>query len=373
MPDLPTVLVVDDDPLPRLLTTSALKGLYRIVEAMDGEAAVACALAEQPSLVLMDIRMPGIDGYEACRRLKAEPALADVPVVFVSAELNLADRLAAYDAGGEDFIGKPPSPDELRAKVAVTLKNVAERRRLADSVESAFRVAMTAMTSASELGGVISTLKRSFACNDLPALASAVLAGCAEYGLQACIRLQTPDATYGRSQAGPLTPVEAGVLEKLSEGDRIMSLGRQSAYHYGGLTLLIKNMPVHDAELTGRMRDNLALIAEGCESRLNALQATLALVAREQMHARLYRDAEAALQDIARRHAAHRSQTELVLDNLLNEIEVTFPSLGLTVRQEEVVSTLLRNTATRISALYDEGLDIAGHLAALQRESAAPQ
>lgn len=117
------ILVVEDTPaslqlLSKLLTDAG----YRVREAPNGELALWSAQAQAPELVLLDIRMPGIDGYEVCSRLKKMPGLDEVPVIFLSAHSDTDDKLRGFQAGGVDFISKPFQFEEVNARVMAHLK-----------------------------------------------------------------------------------------------------------------------------------------------------------------------------------------------------------------------------------------------------------
>lgn len=113
-----TLLIVDDEALVRELVHATLEcAAYRIVEAADGEAALALARSEPPDLVLLDWMMPGRDGISVLRALRADPATADIPVVVLTARGQDEDRRIAMDAGSSLFLNKPFSPLELRGFV----------------------------------------------------------------------------------------------------------------------------------------------------------------------------------------------------------------------------------------------------------------
>ena len=117
------ILVVEDTPaslqlLSKLLTDAG----YRVREAPNGELALWSAQAQAPELVLLDIRMPGIDGYEVCSRLKKMPGLDEVPVIFLSAHSDTDDKLRGFQVGGVDFISKPFQFEEVNARVMAHLK-----------------------------------------------------------------------------------------------------------------------------------------------------------------------------------------------------------------------------------------------------------
>jgi signal transduction histidine kinase/DNA-binding response OmpR family regulator len=125
--DRPLVLVVEDHDGLRAFIRSHLAGPYRVVEAADGAAGLAAARAERPDLVLSDVMMPELDGVGLTRALRADAALSDVPIVLLSAWADEASTLAGLEAGADDYLTKPFSPDELLARLA---NFVAARRRL---------------------------------------------------------------------------------------------------------------------------------------------------------------------------------------------------------------------------------------------------
>ena len=113
-----SILVVDDV----IDNVRLLNGLldargYEVRSATDGPRALASAAAEPPDLILLDIRMPGLDGYEVCRRLKAEPSTSEIPVIFLSAAKESFDKVEAFGVGGVDYVTKPFEAEEVLARV----------------------------------------------------------------------------------------------------------------------------------------------------------------------------------------------------------------------------------------------------------------
>jgi two-component system chemotaxis response regulator CheY len=112
---MPSVLIVDDDPSIRKLVATTLEDVagFELVEAADGDEALERAAEKAPAIVLLDIDMPGIDGLEACRRLRAEPGTAEATVVMLTAAAGEDAERAAEEAGADLFLTKPFSPLEL--------------------------------------------------------------------------------------------------------------------------------------------------------------------------------------------------------------------------------------------------------------------
>lgn len=117
------ILLVDDLPANLELLSGMLKGRgYKVRAALSGDAAFQAVAAEPPDLVLLDIKMPGMDGYEVCSRLKADPKTKDIPVIFISALNETFDKVRAFAAGGVDYIPTPFQFEEVAARVRTHLE-----------------------------------------------------------------------------------------------------------------------------------------------------------------------------------------------------------------------------------------------------------
>jgi two-component system cell cycle response regulator DivK len=112
------ILVVEDQEDNRRILRDLLTSAgYEVLEAVTGEAGVELAARERPDLILMDIQLPGIDGHEATRRIKAQPDLRAIPVIVVTSYALSGDEVAAREAGADDYVAKPFSPRALLAKL----------------------------------------------------------------------------------------------------------------------------------------------------------------------------------------------------------------------------------------------------------------
>lgn len=128
----PRLLLVDDVPDNLAILGDVLKDYQRVV-ATSGEKGLEKAFADpRPDLVLLDVMMPGMSGYDVCRRLKEDPRTADIPVIFVTALGEVSDEAAGFDVGGVDYITKPVSPATVLARVRTHLSLKAAREDLAE-------------------------------------------------------------------------------------------------------------------------------------------------------------------------------------------------------------------------------------------------
>jgi two-component system sensor histidine kinase ChiS len=132
----PKVLIVDDTPENIQVLMSTLKDQYAIVAAINGEKALKISDAEpRPDLILLDIMMPGMDGFEVCRRLKADTATCEIPVIFLSALDDTLNKVMGFSVGAVDYISKPFQPEEVLVRVNTHLtmnllkQNLAEKNK----------------------------------------------------------------------------------------------------------------------------------------------------------------------------------------------------------------------------------------------------
>jgi putative two-component system response regulator len=128
--DRATILVVDDTPENIDVLVGILREDYRLKVARGGEQALRIVRTQPPDLILLDVMMPEIDGYEVCRQLKADATTRHVPVVFVTAKIDLADELRGLELGAVDYITKPVSPPVVKARVRTHLALYDQNREL---------------------------------------------------------------------------------------------------------------------------------------------------------------------------------------------------------------------------------------------------
>jgi len=133
------VLIVDDVRSNVQLLAEALKGEYRISVALDGESALKAVAASEPDIVLLDIVMPGLDGYEVLKRLRAEPATRDLPVMFLSSLEDVANKARGFELGANDYLTKPFEVLEVKARVRSLLK----AKAYSDAVKAALELELS--------------------------------------------------------------------------------------------------------------------------------------------------------------------------------------------------------------------------------------
>jgi diguanylate cyclase (GGDEF)-like protein len=126
-----TVLVIDDNPTNLAVLCNYLNNMgAEVLVKKEGESGIEIAIRKQPDIIILDILMPNIDGYETCRRLKAEPATQAIPVIFASALVETVDKLKGFEVGGVDYITKPFQVEEVLARIETHLSIIRLQQQL---------------------------------------------------------------------------------------------------------------------------------------------------------------------------------------------------------------------------------------------------
>lgn len=362
------VFIVDDEPIICELLASMLEGVCRLQTFGSADACLNRLGDSQPDLFLLDVSMPEIDGYALCRRLKENWETQDIPVFFMSANDDSETRLLCYEAGGDDFIQKPCDPAELLGKLKAASRILAEKKALREQAGYAQRTAMAAMVSMGELGIVLQFLGKSFACANTDELANAVLDAMRQYDLQAAVQLRLGEESLSLSQNGHNVPLEVSVLNHVRNSGRIFQFKSRCVFNYGRVTLMINDMPLDDADRCGRIRDNCALLAEGADARLRAIEAeTLAARRRvgiEDALPRLYSTLD-GVQNNYRRNCFELTQ---VMIDFQETLAKAFIHLGLMEKQEAQLSNMANDFMMRVVGTQDASLAIVGQLETLAED-----
>ena len=168
------ILSVDDEPINQMVIEEIMDEKYDLKLVYSGEECLDTVKAYDPDLILLDISMPGINGYETCEKLKNDESTQGIPVIILSALTSTEERLMGYEAGAEDYIPKPFDHDELLDKIDRCLEShavpvdkdeiIQEKEQIEQELKFSRDVAMEAMRYTSDLGVVVHFFEESSNC-----------------------------------------------------------------------------------------------------------------------------------------------------------------------------------------------------------------
>lgn len=361
------VFVVDDDEIMLEILGAILQEEFVVERFATGEACLARVAEQKPDILALDLTLPGISGLEICQRLKGDWETQGIPILFVSGNDDMETRIACYEAGGEDFITKPFDPDELLRKMRISARILGEKEALNEQAGYATRTAMSAMASMGELGVVLQFLSKSFACNHADEVGLALLDAMQQYELNAAVQLRLGDTAVSLSRNGRNLPLEVSVLNHVQDSGRIFQFKSRCVFNYGRVTLMINDMPQDDPERAGRIRDNGALLAEGADARMKAIEAEdLAQHRRKAIEAALPH-VQATLDGVQGNYRRNSLEMTQVMIDFQEALTKAFFTLGLTEGQEEMMTNLAGDYMQRLVASQDASLMTIGQLESLAR------
>jgi DNA-binding response OmpR family regulator len=383
------ILVVDDDPMAAGMLGVSLAGAgHEVTEAGSGEEALAlladASSGPLPDMVFLDIELgSGIDGYEACRLLRAAERTCDLPVIFLSGHDELADRLLAYDAGGSDFMAKPFVPLEVLRKARLAIAHKRRQDASAAATRSSSDTATSALTSLGDSEVTLKFSRGALGCRSLRALATLIIESMASFGLDCQIQLRTPATTLTQTAQGPASPLEESVIERSKDMGRMFSFGRRYIVNYDSVSLLVTNMPIADEVLCGRIRDQAATISEAAELAVDNIKLRTEAVSRADELRALADVSRAAVEELRVSYREQQMATRFELETMTQTIEELYPHLGLTNSQEFTISDTVRGAVDRTLTLFEdstkldssfavivEGLTRAGKYSVIQDDEA---
>jgi len=342
-----TIMIVDDVAENRLILQMILEADYSLIEADSGKSCLALVSEEKPDLILLDVHMPEMSGYEVCKELRSQPETRFLPVIFVSALDGPKERLAGFEAGGDEYVTKPVDRNELLEKIKYRLAQKYLVANAQKEAMDAMNVAMEAMTSSSELGRIIQFVKILNDVDEEISVAQAINQMIQEFGLSVCVILTGENVIHINCEPNSF---EVKLMQHFqSQPERIFSAGVRTIVRSETIVFLIKNMPIENENLYGRLKDHLVVLADMASNRLLTLQFQSTIDSQRKL---LIND----IIDLAKRQISltsekiinHEKTVQNTMQNMVSELEEMLFGLGLEEDQEKALLKLADNATYQL-------------------------
>ena len=341
----PKILVVDDDSMIRAFYEAFLSADYDIYAAQSGEEAIDACKMNMPDLILLDVEMPGINGYQACSKIRE---FSNAPIVFATAHQNIEEHVKAFDAGGDDILTKPLVPEILLRKVALAIKMKHSQEKLIEEKSSLHNMTMNIMSAMSEGGVLLNFVRASLTCRSYEELAQKLVASMQEFSLEGSVVLRHGGSETYWTTHGEATALEKSILEKSRNMGRIFQFKRNMVINYEQISIIVPNMPEADEDKIGRIRDNLAILAETAEAFCENVEMRKKSMERaENMQIAVF-EATKVVSSIKERQTAMLMGVRMLLQGLTDKIEATYSFLGTTNEQERTISGSMNDSVQQI-------------------------
>jgi DNA-binding response OmpR family regulator len=353
------VLAVDDEPFNLEILEEILSDGYQFHAAQSGPECLSIVNQLKPDVILLDVSMPDMDGYEVCRRLKNSVETKDTPVMFVSARGALDERIEGYNAGGEDYIVKPFAREELEAKLRALFTAQEHKKDLESQVQQATEIAFSAMSNSSEVGIVMQFVERTKELNTQDALCSALLETLSAYGLSASIELRMDNGNFHHySSNGTVSPIVVELFDLLKNKGRIYTFAPRMMINYRQISILLMNMPQGDEDKMGRLRDHLCFISSSAEQCLVSILTDQKLTLQKKALKEAILLVKTKFEDLVWQLNETHNMNEAVFKDLQLEFEKNIPSMGLEEDQELYIFRSLDQTIQKSVGRKDEVADV---------------
>ena len=360
----PTVMIVDDVESNRMLLKMILEDDYDIIESASGSDCLETIKKNLPDILLLDVNMPGISGYEVCTEVRKNTASVTLPVIFISALDTVEERLAGFEAGGNDYITKPINPEHVIDRIQFFLDHQAEANKAKAEANTAMQVAMEAMTSSSELGQIIEFVKSAQDITTLEGIGKKFCAITRNFGLSAAALVHATPSIFVNCSPDSM---EGRVLSKFRNNkERIVSIGIRTLINSPEVGILISNMPVEDESRYGRLKDHLAVLSSICEGRIKAIKTEMQIKnQRREILNRVTKMTEEQVEKFSHKLNHHEDRTRQIMLDMITELEAKLFTLGLDEDQEQQLMMLAYDASERLDNMKKDTKQLEGELAVI--------
>jgi CheY-like chemotaxis protein len=371
------ILVTDDDEITRDMLEAGLSSRYTVSTAPDGQTALKRVREKAFDLVLLDVEMPGLDGYATCQALKAQAETADLPVIFLSGRVTLEERLRGYQVGANDYLTKPFEVSELVTKIELAVAQRARNRNLSSEIQEAQNSVLAVANLYGEMGVVFEMQRQLPRCQTYADICMTFFDALGKLELDGCLRLTGRQGVVSRTASSECSALENSILDHIEArgGQTIEALGEHTCIHHNNVLMLIRQLPMNpdpatisadDLDRIGRLRDNVALMAEGIVTYLQAMDAQMDQQHMVRTHD-IIRFTRESLADVAAQQHSSRMQLTQILRNMTTEVEHSFIHLGLSSTQEDQLTTTLQKHIGEVMAVFNQVDEIETHLEQIVR------
>lgn len=350
------IAIVDDNAPQRFILSKLLGADYAVETFENGDTFLASS--ETFAIVLLDIGMPGLDGYDTCRALRKRPGGNTVTVVFVSAHDTADDRIAAYEAGGDDYLLKPVSAHELRHKLGNIVAYREAIHALAHQSNTAQVLVQEAVGKVGDLGTVVDTLRKLAALRDQNAVAELFIATLDTWSLEGAVRVLIDGNPVDRTTDGPLSPLAASVLATRRETGHLFEFGSRALITYPHLAVLIHNLPTDEPERRASLLDHLSILTECADQRIRDIEVLNGQAPRSSDGSHPLDALGRALVQISEQGRDNLAQAQQLLIEPLEHLERALDSMSLTDIQRAYLDDLFKAAQDDLNRYFDRATDI---------------
>lgn len=349
---LKRILAVDDEPFNLEIIEEILVDLdFELKMVNSGPECLEIVEEFDPQVILLDVSMPQMSGYDVCRKLKENPITQKIIVMFVSARGTVEERMEGYSVGAEDYIVKPFGHEELRLKLQHLNQVLIEKESLEQQVEDATSTAFNAMANSSEMGQIVNYIEHIGSIDNEQDLGKAFLNCLGAFDLQSNVEFRLDGEVLHFSVSGVCSPIVIELFEMLKNKGRLHEFSNRILVNYEMISLLILNMPGQDPDKHGRIRDHICFLVSVTEQQLKAILTKKELLQQQQQLNDAVGKVHSKFTGLIELLNENRINNEAIFKQLQEDLERRIPTMGLDEDQEvfiyQKVDETIQNSVAR--------------------------
>jgi CheY-like chemotaxis protein len=344
------VLVVDDDRATRTIHRAILSKQFEVETASSGEEALAICEKHLPDLVLLDVEMDEMDGYETCRRIRL---FSDLPIIFATSKQSIEEHLKAFDAGADDIITKPAVREILLRKIGLEIQGHQEKTTLKNEKNSLQNMAMSFLSAIGENGVLQQFMQSSLTCGSPKDLGHFLVEAIQRFNLECSVLIRDHLTTTIWTSHGAPSELEKTILEQSASMGRLFQFKKRLVVNYDRVSVIVTNMPIEDSEKTGRLRDYIAILAEMTHTLCENVDMRQSSMARSEQLQVALTTAVDSMEGLQKSSRNAQLDSRLLLEEMVDNVEKTYSWLGTSRSQEESISKTMQTSVDKIITLLE--------------------
>ncbi|SMF60230.1 Response regulators consisting of a CheY-like receiver domain and a winged-helix DNA-binding domain [Alteromonadaceae bacterium Bs31] len=320
------------------------------------DSVVHCLASGQFGVVVFDSVYGGKTDLDTCRILLQAEEMTSVPLIVLTQEYSLQDKLKAYEIGCDDFIDTSISPEEACARVTKSIYNQIATHQLKSRLDAASHTAHSAMADNSDLGANIQFLLAVHECDNLDQLGQQLFNTLQRYGLSCSLQMRSILGDKDMEAHGMAKDLESQLLAQLAEDGRYIDFGARTIVNYDRVSLLIKNMPLDEEEKYGAIKDNTFSLLQGLNARILALEGQHRLEEEKEALRKMSEDVTHVMNSI-------KDSYQTVMCDIVNEVEyvaeliqMKVPTLAITEENEIFLESATARAIANTNKIFNDGL-----------------
>ncbi len=352
-------MIVEDDLVCREALNRFLTDKYEVITVKSGSECLSELENTKPDIILLDVIMADLGGYETCKKIRTDPAMINTTIIFISGRINPESIMEGYESGGDDYINKPIDNKILLQKIELAIKNIEKHRKMQAEIQLSTNTAFAAMRESSDYGQLLEFMRDSLECASFEELGKHIFNVLNSLELHSCLKIRAASGDIDMSMHGDPKPLEISLLSEFKDQGRFFDFKDRTIINFDKISLLIKNMPLDEPERYGRIRDSLSTLLTAANNRIVALDKIKSIEShRTSLLDNTINEVHETVVEIEAAVKSQEKASMKTMDDMMRTMEQTMMTLGLSEDQEQRLLSIVQKGTQNLERIYAQSMAI---------------